>query len=1030
MRAALIQATRWLGRALVWLFRIVLGFAKAVARGWPHLLGLGLGLGFLAGWEPTFAWKGLTVLGVGFVWCAATNVLDQRIRHRIARRLRSHAWAIWVGAVVGVIGAAFSWLRADLSMAEAAVGLASAIAGVGLRRAFVDAVRTSRSLLGEALRWAVVVAAAIFVIQPYANRGLIGGGDAQHYAQQLADISAQICHGVFPVFVGQSAYAYNGDIHPLRTAPYFQYAGATLDFLTLHKLGPAGVLNLLIVLSLLAAGLTSYLLGVRVGGRRLAWPAALLAVTFVSSPGILALIYSGDMVASWMTLPYLPILIYGLVKLGEKRDFSGALVIPLALAALWLAHAPIAIWISLLVVMTAFPILAEKWEGGRGFWLAAGLVVIGSVFAGYVFVSVATLEVPNDLSLVNWVRTGGILNELRAGWAGWLKPVDPTGSNLLTDLQLSPVLWFAAVLGLLALGVQRKAMIPIWGFVILLLLLVYPSAVANRLWSVMPAAVIGATEKWPMQRFYPILSALVPFIALVALRHRWLRSMVARWLICLLLAVGCAWSLKEATKFLQRGRGVRSPIASTLVRLGEENAVLSRYSYEMYGRLPKYFSHGPMAPFLQNRLLAANTLEPSVTNLPAILHPAGGLPADTLHPYKVTDFGGQFTPKLRLEPGKTYVAGFDLGTSAAQGVLELIGRTIYRQYPMSPFVESQAFGEGSSRGFGIATDSSTGDEVDVRFYTTPGQPAPSPSASLQLVAVEPASLPLRLEQLIPYRVSTTTESPGWLETPKIFIGGYSALIDGQPAPVARSPDGLVMVPLSAGHHLVTLTYPGPWILRAAFWLTTIAWIALAVLLFLPRRWRELKPESLALLGRAGTVVAITALLGGSAAYAFSRPASAAKLAASEHFRARLILSFTRRDVSESIATLPQDTHAIALYAHFVNGQQVALGFSRDGAPWLSSAPVPINYWLPQDLDVVWGQAENNAPGRRRYRIVLNHRVILDRVAMADSPVDARSAGLKTFAPLPFGGRWLTGAPETAAVPSGPGEEFAPPVAPH
>jgi hypothetical protein len=58
------------------------------------------------------------------------------------------------------------------------------------------------------------------------------------------------------------------------------------------------------------------------------------------------------------------------------------------------------------------------------------------------------------------------------------------------------------------------------------------------------------------------------------------------------------------------------------------------------------------------------------------------------------------------------------------------------------------------------------------------------------------------------------------------IAGYKATVDGVPAGIAHSPDGLVMVMVPAGSTIVELRYTGSLLLRATFWTSFAGWLLL------------------------------------------------------------------------------------------------------------------------------------------------------------------------------------------------------------
>src|SRR5271165_3029360 len=84
----------------------------------------------------------------------------------------------------------------------------------------------------EAARWLVLLVATLWLAHPYFAPRLIGTGDALWYHHSLADAVTQFRAGVFPVFVGQSDYSFNGSVYPIRAAPYYQYFAGALDLLT------------------------------------------------------------------------------------------------------------------------------------------------------------------------------------------------------------------------------------------------------------------------------------------------------------------------------------------------------------------------------------------------------------------------------------------------------------------------------------------------------------------------------------------------------------------------------------------------------------------------------------------------------------------------------------------------------------------------------------------------------------------------------------------------------------------------------
>jgi hypothetical protein len=95
----------------------------------------------------------------------------------------------------------------------------------------------------------------------------------------------------------------------------------------------------------------------------------------------------------------------------------------------------------------------------------------------------------------------------------------------------------------------------------------------------------------------------------------------------------------------------------------------------------------------------------------------------------------------------------------------------------------------------------------------------------------PANAPIEVESWIPYRVRVTSEQQGFVETPRVYMPGYVAKVDGGLAPVLKSNQHLVMIPISPGEHHVEVSYVGTWRLWLALWISALTWIALGLKIF-------------------------------------------------------------------------------------------------------------------------------------------------------------------------------------------------------
>ena len=132
------------------------------------------------------------------------------------------------------------------------------------------------------------------------------------------------------------------------------------------------------------------------------------------------------------------------------------------------------------------------------------------------------------------------------------------------------------------------------------------------------------------------------------------------------------------------------------------------------------------------------------------------------------------------------------------------------------------------------------EEIGLQFFFNGPGPAEEVTAfgSYTLKEFNPTDLPVVIENWAPYRARTTVATTSYLETPRIFLNGYHAEVNGRKVPVSRSPNALVMIPLQEGENLVELSYPGPWTLRLALMISLGFWCVLVVTWAVPKRCKR------------------------------------------------------------------------------------------------------------------------------------------------------------------------------------------------
>ena len=294
----------------------------------------------------------------------------------------------------------------------------------------------------EPLRVLMVGSAALGVLCPFFTDRLIGGTDARWYATMLQDFVAQLRAGVFPVFIGQGEYAWNGAVHLFRSAPVYMHVAGAWDFLTWRALNAPALQHLAILTAGLVGALSFYAAAAALLPTR-RWMAAGFAVLYSSASAWLGVLYWDEAIMTFMGMAAMPAVLYGNARSLLAENGRGYRWLAVGLALVWMCHPPIALLATLLTLMLQGASLmwgrapATRWRGG----------VLGALwFAGlsaYYFVSMS--EVP---------RAAGSARADILQLVGLLLVLAGLGNALLP--QRSRGWWLLALVGTAVAGLGRS----------------------------------------------------------------------------------------------------------------------------------------------------------------------------------------------------------------------------------------------------------------------------------------------------------------------------------------------------------------------------------------------------------------------------------------------------------------------------------------------------------------------------------------------------------------------------------------------
>ncbi|WP_404422416.1 hypothetical protein [Nibricoccus sp. IMCC34717] len=261
------------------------------------------------------------------------------------------------------------------------------------------------------------------------------------------------------------------------------------------------------------------------------------------------------------------------------------------------------------------------------------------------------------------------------------------------------------------------------------------------------------------------------------------------------------------------------------------------FEYDL-ATLPNHFFAGVTEPLFElrfsdregNQILGA-------TQIAAAMEVLGSekfiLAAHSLRPR--SDIVFELRPTLTASPGETKVLRVvTFSEKARDGIWAWNGLAFYREYLLSSDpANSYALNNAVSKTSVLTLTNTQQAPLRTTWEFVPPQPATfgdvTPFADVVVSTLDRTRGPLRMPHRWKSLFEVDAPVDGTLETFRIFVPGYNALVDGKPTAVTRTGSGLVGVPLTAGTHQVAVSYRTPLRIQIAGWISALTVLALAAL---------------------------------------------------------------------------------------------------------------------------------------------------------------------------------------------------------
>jgi hypothetical protein len=267
--------------------------------------------------------------------------------------------------------------------------------------------------------------------------------------------------------------------------------------------------------------------------------------------------------------------------------------------------------------------------------------------------------------------------------------------------------------------------------------------------------------------------------------------------------------------------------AATREFVKSDNIVIPTSNYEFMNQgLPfHYITTGRSDPLSEIRL-HDNADYNRIIDIFSLRHPITPKSNRTL---VYNRFNAPICAQIEIPAQALTVLTFEALPPDLKGTLELRANGVSWTYTLPYTIGGgdMAFGAGPSRRHSLLVRNSDPKKKVLQFYFWPS--AESQNAKLRLgtltsYTVTAADHYLSLEKLLPLEINLDAPYPVVVETPRIFLKGYAATVDGQSATVFKSEQGLVAVSVDKGPHRLQVTFDADPLLKWSYRFAEAAWI--------------------------------------------------------------------------------------------------------------------------------------------------------------------------------------------------------------